>query len=216
MAPDYPDLTREKALIFRITHRDNVPWILDNGLHCAASDVRDPNFVAIGKPDLIKVRSRKPIEVPPGGTLADYVTFYFAPRTPMLGDIRLGQGVPKRANAEIVFLISSLPELQKNGVAFLFTDRHAGTRYARFSSSLDDLGWLPWGAFRTRSFRKDPDNPDAFEQYQAEALAHGHVPLRALLGIACYSDDVKARLDGLVAERGLTVTTYLRTGWYIP
>ncbi len=27
-------LNPQKALIWRIVHRDNIPWILDNGLHC--------------------------------------------------------------------------------------------------------------------------------------------------------------------------------------
>jgi hypothetical protein len=30
-------LTPEKALIFRIVHRDNLPWILGDGLHCQSS-----------------------------------------------------------------------------------------------------------------------------------------------------------------------------------
>jgi hypothetical protein len=42
------DLNPDKALIFRITHLDNVPWILDNGLHCRSSEVLDPDFVNIG------------------------------------------------------------------------------------------------------------------------------------------------------------------------
>ena len=33
MANHYPNLNRETALIWRIVHRDNLPWILDNGLH---------------------------------------------------------------------------------------------------------------------------------------------------------------------------------------
>jgi hypothetical protein len=28
------NLNAEKAFIFRIVHRDNVPWMLDHGLHC--------------------------------------------------------------------------------------------------------------------------------------------------------------------------------------
>ena len=218
LPPRYPDLTPEKALIFRITHRDNVPWILDHGLHCASSDLRDPNFISIGKPDLIKGRSRKRVKVPPGGTLADYVPFYFAPRTPMLGDIRLGcGGVAKRANDEIIFLVSSLHDLDSNSVTFLFTDRHAATRYAQFSSALADLpGWVPWEALRAMDFKRDPDNPDAFERYQAEALAYRHVPIGALQAIACYSESVKTRLDGWIAERVLAVKTVVRPGWYIP
>jgi hypothetical protein len=34
VAEHHPDLNPQKALIWRIVHRDNLPWILDNGLHC--------------------------------------------------------------------------------------------------------------------------------------------------------------------------------------
>ena len=37
--------------IFRVTHIDNVLWVLDNGLHCKESGVQDPNFVGIGNTD---------------------------------------------------------------------------------------------------------------------------------------------------------------------
>jgi len=47
-------LTQEKGLIFRITHIDNVPWILRNGLHCASSSVLDPHFRRIGNQELIE------------------------------------------------------------------------------------------------------------------------------------------------------------------
>jgi hypothetical protein len=49
-------LSREKALIFRIVHRDNVPWIMANGMHCRNGSLLDPSFVAIGNPDLIDKR----------------------------------------------------------------------------------------------------------------------------------------------------------------
>ena len=37
-------ISQARAYIFRITHIDNVPWILRNGIHCQNSPVRDPNF----------------------------------------------------------------------------------------------------------------------------------------------------------------------------
>ena len=64
-------LTQEKGLIFRITHRDNVPWILDNGMHARNGEVFDPNHRNIGNVDLIDKRSRRIVAVPPGGTLGD-------------------------------------------------------------------------------------------------------------------------------------------------
>lgn len=40
-----PQLDIESATIFRLTHVDNVPWILEHGLHCKNSSVQDPDFV---------------------------------------------------------------------------------------------------------------------------------------------------------------------------
>jgi hypothetical protein len=52
-------LNPSEALIFRITHRDNLRWILTNGLYCSSAAHRHPSFVAIGNPDLIDKRSRR-------------------------------------------------------------------------------------------------------------------------------------------------------------
>ena len=69
------DLGPENALIFRITHRDNVPWILDHGIQCRNSTEVDPNFVAIGMRDLIERRRAHHVRCRLGGTLADYVPY---------------------------------------------------------------------------------------------------------------------------------------------
>lgn len=40
MAHDYRvSLNPQKALIWDIVHRNNIPWILDNGLRCGNSPV---------------------------------------------------------------------------------------------------------------------------------------------------------------------------------
>ena len=39
-----PALSADRPRIFRITHRDNVPWILKHGLHAPKSRLLDPNF----------------------------------------------------------------------------------------------------------------------------------------------------------------------------
>lgn len=48
MAPYSDLLNPEKALIFRITHRDKVPWLLENGIHAKNRTLADPNFRSIG------------------------------------------------------------------------------------------------------------------------------------------------------------------------
>lgn len=117
-------LTRDKAYIFRITRRENVAWILSHGMHCRNSSLQDPNFVTIGNVELIGTRHTRVVPHPPGGTLSDYVPFYFTPFTPMFYNIRTGfNGVRRHRRADIVIVVSSLPKLRHDGVPFLFTDR---------------------------------------------------------------------------------------------
>jgi hypothetical protein len=41
--------------------------------------------------------------------------------------------------SEIAILVSSLPELQKHGIPFVFTDRHAAFATAEFHDTLERL-----------------------------------------------------------------------------
>ena len=160
-------LTPEKALIFRIVHRDNVPWILENGLHCKNSKLLDPNFVEIGNKDLISRRDRHPVRRPPGGTLSDYIPFYFTPFSPMLFNIRTGWGgIRQRNNDEIVIMVSSLRTLRAENVPFLFTDRHAYLVAAQFYSDLAHLDQIDWDMLQRRDFSFDPTFTPFFPSFR--------------------------------------------------
>jgi hypothetical protein len=216
MPPFSETLTPEKALIFRITHRDNVPWILRNGLHCQSSGNADPDFVAIGNPELIGLRLNREVEIPPGGTLADYVPFYFTPYSPMLLNIRTGYaGIRQRKNDEIVVLVSSLSALATHGVRYVYTDRHAYLQTATFFDDVRQLGGVvDFDLLQRRDFARDPERPDKKERYQAEALAYRFVPVDALLGIGCYSASIKTDLEAVCSACGVDVKIVHRSGWY--
>jgi hypothetical protein len=209
-------LTPEKALIFRITHRENVPWILQNGLHCQSSGMTDPDFVEIGNPELISLRPQRKVDIPPGGTLADYVPFYFTPYSPMLYNIKTGYaGIRQRTNAEIAVLVSSFEALRSNRVRYIYTDRHAYLQTARFFDDPAHLGTVvDFGLLHRRDFKRDPEQPDKMERYQAEALAYRFVPVGALLGIGCYTSAIKDDLEGTCSDLGVKVKIVQRTEWY--
>jgi hypothetical protein len=208
-------LNADKALVFRIVHRDNVAWILDNGMHCQSSPVQAPNYRSIGNPDLIEKRRHRTVPIPPGGTLSDYVPFYFTPFTPMMLNIKTGHGgVTKLPNEEIVIFVSSLPHLAEVGGTFVFSDRHAYLRAANFYSDLADLKNIDWGLLQRRDFKRDPDDPGKVERYQAEALIHGHVPLAAILGAVCYTEGMKESLNHMVNPHNLTLKVARQPGWY--
>lgn len=207
------DLNPDKALIFRIVHKDNLGRILIDGCHCRATMLGKSGYVEIGNQELVQKRSSRPVPCGPGGTLSDYVPFYFTPHTPMLYNIKTGHGVPKRPIADIVILVSSLYLLSTKGVEFVFTDRHAYLKAARFSSDLADLSWIIWPTLQQRDFKKD--DADKFEKYQAEALVYRHVPIDALLGVVCYDDSVRVALQSKADEHGVAVKVLARPKWFL-
>jgi len=209
------ELNPDKALIFRIVHRDSVPWILNNGMHCRNSPVQDPQYRTIGNPDLIDKRRHRRVPIVPGGTLSDYVPFYFTPHTPMMLNIRTGHGgISKVSNEEIVIFVSSLRKVAELGCPFVFSDRHAYLLSANFYADLVDLANIDWGILQQRDFKRDPDDPEKIERYQAEALIYQQVPTAALLGMVCYTDAVRKELDHVLADCGLDLKLIERKGWY--
>src|SRR4051794_6475963 len=104
-------LNSEKALIFRIVHRDNLADVLDEGCRCRNLNAGRP-YTEIGNQELIQRRTGREVPIAPGGTLSDYVPFYFTPYSPMLYNIKTGYGgIPKKPMSEIAILVSSLRDL---------------------------------------------------------------------------------------------------------
>ena len=208
-------LNPEKALIFRITHVSNIAWILQNGLHCSNGAKSDPHYVQIGNADLIVRRTARPVPVQPGGTLSDYIPFYFTPFSPMLLNIKTGyNGVTKRPMSEIAILVASLRELKK-GIKFVFSDRHAYLQAAEFHNTLDSLDRIDWEGIQSRDFRKDPDDPGKVERYQAEALIYRHLPISALLGVVYYAEGEQRKTEDRCAKLNLPLKVLCQPKWYL-
>lgn len=208
-------LNPRKALIFRITHRDNLPWLLANGLYCRSAEEQDPGFITIGHQELIDRRARREVPVSPGGMLSDYIPFYFTPHSMMLYNIVTGHGVPRQNREEILVLVSALPHLARLDIGFLFTDRHAYLANAEFSDRLGDLAeFVPWNLLQTKDFKRDLESPDKTDRYQAEALVHQHLPASALLGIGAYTDGVRADIETQAMARGLQLKAVTRPNWF--
>jgi ssDNA thymidine ADP-ribosyltransferase, DarT len=209
-------LNPEKARIFRIIHRANLPWVLDHGLHCGNSATLAAKWVSIGNQELISKRASWPVPVPPGGVLNDYVPFYFTPFSVMMHNINTGWGgVTKHPKQDILILVSSLRRVAALGLTFLFSDSHANNSLVTYASDLTELGRVDWALLQARDFKRDPVNdPGKVGRYQAEALVHRHCPIEGLSGIVCYTENVKIEIEQALAERGLNLQVIARTGWY--
>lgn len=211
----YRNLNPEKALIWRIVHRNNLPWILDNGLYSANSSIQAPNYISIGNADLIDKRRHRLVPIEPGGSLADYVPFYFTPFSVMMKNIHSGWGgVPKRPNEEIIILVSSLPRIRELDLPFVFTNAHAYPEWTNYYNDLTYLNEIDWNILQRRDFKRDPDDPRKMERYQAEALIYQHLPIEGLIGIVCYTKSLKQTIEQEASARGLELQVIARTEWY--
>jgi hypothetical protein len=210
------DINPEKAFIFRIVHVANVPWILEHGgLFSRNSPEQDPNYINIGSIELIDKRSRRVVPKSPGGTLSDYVPFYFTPFSMMMYKIKTGHGgITKRDNKDIVIFVSSIHRLRELGVPFLFTNQHAYPPNTDFYESVEALSVIDWPLLQSKNFKTDDADPGKQLRYQAEALVHAQVPLTALLGIVCYNDEVKQSIEAMMQAHGQNISVKTLTKWY--
>ncbi len=208
-------LTAEKARIFRITHIDNMPSILQDGIPSRSSVNPQQRYRNIGSPDLIWKRSSRAVPIPPGGTLSDYIPFYFTSRTPMLLNIKTGRNVPAVPMEEIVILVSDLHRLKELDVPFVFTDQHAYLRAAQFFCDIADIQRVDWDILARSDFAYDPNDLGKSDRYQAEALVHRHVPRDAISGIICWSEKQKTLLTTMATAAGADVPMTVKRTFYV-
>ena len=161
------------------------------------------------------MRASRTVPIAPGGTLADYIPFYFTPLSIMMYKIKTGHGdIPRRQNAELVVLVSSLRSLAEKGLSAIYTDRHAYLKTANFFSSLDNLDKIDWPLLQKHDFRHDEDDPDKKARYQAEALVHRHMPAQSLVGIVCYGEAERETVERSAEESGVSLKVIAKRSWY--
>lgn len=204
----------DRALIFRVTHRSNLPLILENGLHCQSGPTADPAFRQIGDPEVIDRRQGKQLPETDGEVLDDYVPFYFTPWSPMLFNIVTGRRVAKVARRDLVFIVGSLRKLADREARILISDRNCTLATARLFSGLEGLDHVGWPLLQSKDFRRRPDDPERFERYQAEALVHRHVAVDGLTGFACYDREIAEWLSHECQSRDIDLPIACRPDWF--
>jgi hypothetical protein len=126
---------------YHITHVENLASIVSCGAlecdqGCARAEIKP---VSIAYASLKERRARTVVEHAAGGTLADYVPFYFGPRSPMLFTIARGNVAEyEGSQEEIVHLVCSVEAMAEPG-RFVIANRHPITPLAEQSGDLDAL-----------------------------------------------------------------------------
>lgn len=191
---------------FRITHIDNIPHILKNGLVKADSPLRDENYVPIGDQQIIGLRGEIDVK---GYRIGDYIPFYLGPRSPMLYVIQHGYNGVRRVEPEnIVYCVIRLDDLISNNIDCIFTDGHALSFLTLFYSKdklsrineivkFDDVYSSQWNS---------DEDLDLKRRKEAELLIKNDLPVQFLRGFVVYNNRAKdIMIDKGVAENMIAV-----------
>lgn len=210
---------RSPVHIYHITHIDNLEGILQEGGLWAKNSLKSPH-VSVAYEHIQIRRSMKNVPVYPGGTLHDYVPFYFCPRSPMLYVLHNppeDQMPYKGGQRPILHLVANLDAVREARLEFVFTDRHALTAYARFYTSKDDpANCLDWKAIGSDYWYNTPEQPDRREKKQAEFLVHRFFPWELIEAIGVMNQDIEQKVLNVLQRfpSHAHPPVWVRRGWY--
>ncbi len=204
--------------VLHMTRIERIPSIIAHGLlsdtACRHAQI---GGIAIGYDHIKQRRAQRAVPCGAGGTLADYVPFYFAPRSPMLFAVTRGNVSAEAARTDqIVYLVTTTQNLRTAGLTVVVSNRHAELGFADFTEQdeLLNTGFVDWTVMRATIWTNTPADPDRKERRQAECLVHPWVPWMLFEQVATKTDEAKGRVEHLLGRLGQSTPVAVRRGWY--
>jgi len=192
--------------LYRITHIENLEHDLRQGLRIAKSPKANPNYRQIGDSSLIEFRKEILAPDPPGGTLSEYIPFYFGPRSPMLYQIASGwEDIQKYPQEEIIYYISSLNEIKSAKLKYFFTDGHARSKTSTAYTNDSDLERLDWNVIYSSTWRSDESDLRRKEKKQSELFVKEYVPFHCVQHIGVYNKLAEQKVLSLLSTHHIEV-----------
>lgn len=178
-----------------MTHIENIPHILKNGITHSTSVNANPAFVSIGDSSLIATRNAFLLNN--GRSIGEYIPFYFGVRTPMLYVVQKGFNMVAPTPAEkIVYCVSSVGKIIDLQLDFVFTDGHAVDGFSSQHTAADIQNidtLLDKNAINSKYWR-DENDLDRKRRKEAEFLVLGDVAHDAILGFFTYNESAKRKV----------------------
>lgn len=196
----------DKIFLFRMTHIDNVPSILENGITHRDSVNANPDYISIGDVSLIGTRNNKSVSITNGenhgcetAILGEYIPFYFGVRMPMLYVIQKGGNFVSQAisPSKIVYVVCKLKNLIESGLEYIFSDGHATDNFTNFydSTKINDIDTIiDFESVKARQWSGENIPLDLKRKKQAEFLIKGDVIPGLITGFGCYNKVSKKKL----------------------
>jgi len=191
--------------IFRIVHVDNLATLLRRGgLHAANHTPNDGlPYRTIHSVEIQTERHVRSISCGPGGTLHDYVPFYFGYLSPMLLQLKT-ERVPgyNEGQAPLVYLKGTAQAVAEAGRGFVFSNGHGIAVFTDWYDDLSRLNEVDWDMVYQRYWRDEVNDMDRQRRKQAEFLVHRFCPWGLIEEIGVLNSIAQARVREIVKKSG--------------
>lgn len=203
--------------VYHFTHHSNLPSIIQaGGIFCDSHmAAQGGNHANVGHPGIKGRRARRPVPVSAGGVVADYVPFYYAPRSPMLYAIHCNN-VPECTyqQTSVVYLLYATADLFQ-ACRCCFTDINAVLNHAQFSDNPVMLNTLiDWPLMRARQWANTATDTSRRERRMAEFLAHHFVPWTLVQRVVVYDATSLAYVQQALAGQQHMPQVSIENDWY--
>lgn len=198
----------EKVILYRITHIENIPHILEYGITHKDSINKNPAYRNIGDLSLIDTRRKKKVNVDNGEynskkvndsiILGDFIPFYFGAKMPMLYVAQHGGNFVERSTppADIIYLGCAVSNIISSKSDFYFSDGHATDMLTTFydKTKVNELvNIVDWEAIKS-PYWGGAENLNIKRKKQAEFLVAGDLLPDFITVFGCYNEESKEKL----------------------
>jgi hypothetical protein len=211
-----PGSVPQPTPIIHMTHVTNLPKILSAGQLVATSQLlaQGKAFTNIAYTSIQQQRSAKRIPCGPGGSLDEYVPFYFASRSPMLCAIHNGRVNCEGGQNAIIHLVSTAQQVASMGRRFVFTNGHGIMSYTDFYDDLAQLGEVDWDMITAKYWFDTADDGDRKRRKQAEFLVYKSLAWEQVRVIVVGTGAAERQVTQMLQTATHRPPVKLKTNWY--
>ena len=205
--------------ILRFIHVDNLNTIMRRGGLHAPNHVPNDGlpYRFCHDPEVQGARAEVDILVGPGGTIHDYVPFYFGYLSPMMFQLKTGR-VPgyDEGQEPLIYLVSSAQAVDTAGIRFVFSDGHGLAIFTDWFDDLNRLDAVDWNVVNRRYWTDDVNDMDRQRKKQAEFLVHQCCPWSLIQEIVVINAAMRQRVEAVQAAFPATQKRVVRIerNWY--
>lgn len=203
--------------IYRLLHVDNLSVYLERGgMHAPNHTPKNGHtYRTIHNVDIQKVRRQLLIPCGPQGTIHDYVSFYFGPRSPMLYQLHTGRVDNYNEGQEsLIYAVSTVETIIKSNLDYVFSDGHGIAAYTQWFDDIARLNEVDWNMVYARYWFDTTDDMDRQRRKQAEFLVHQFCPFSVITNIGVLNNTAKVRVERILNKHRVLIPVIICRAWY--